>query len=66
MFGRIQEQISENSRRSRAFSPAQKFSKPLPRFSPGYEDMENMFYLFYKIVIFRLYKEKDNVQSTYT
>ena len=29
-----------------------------PRFSPGYEGTDNMFYFFYKIIIFRLNKEK--------
>ena len=55
-FERIREQISENPRRSRRFSPAQEFSKTLPRFLPGYEDTENRFHFFYKIIIFRLLK----------
>ena len=36
-----------------------------PRFSPGYGGTENMFYFFYKIIIFRLNKEKDDIQSAY-
>ena len=54
------EQISENPRRCRAFSPAREFSQTLPRFSTGYEGTENMFYFFYKI-IFSLNKEKDDI-----
>ena len=53
-FRRIREQISENPRRSREFSPAREFSQTLPRFSPGYEGTDNMFYFFYKIIIFYL------------
>ena len=64
-FGRIREQISENPRRSRGFSPAREFSQTLPRFSTGYGDTENMFSLFYKIIIFRLNKEKDDILSAY-
>ena len=33
-------------------------SVTLPRFSPGYEGTENMFYFFYKTIIFLLNKEK--------
>ena len=44
---------------------ANEFSQTLPRFSPGYEDMENMFYFFYKIIIFSLNKENDDIQSAY-
>ena len=62
-FGRIWEQISENSRLSQGFSPAREFSKNLPRFSPGYGGTENMFYFFYKIIIFSLDKEKDDIWS---
>ena len=47
------------------FLPAQEFSQALPRFSPGYEGTENMFYFFYKIIIFRINKEKDNIRSAY-
>ena len=47
--GRIQEQISENPRPGQRFSPAHKFS-------PGYEGTENMFYFFYKIIIFSFNK----------
>ena len=39
--------------------------KRLPRFSPGCEGTENMFYFFYKIIIFRLNKEKDDIRSAY-
>ena len=53
MSGRIQEQISENPRRSQEFSPARELSQALPSLSPGYDGMENMFYFFYKIIIFR-------------
>ena len=35
------------------------------RFSPGYEGTDNMFYFFYKIIIFRFNKEKDYKQSAY-
>ena len=63
MFGRIREQISENPRRCRGFSPARECSQTLPRFSPSYEAMENMFYFFYKIIIFRLNKEKDDTEK---
>ena len=52
-------------RRSRGFSPAREFLQTLPRFSAGYEGMENMFYFFYEIIIFRLNKEKYNIQSAY-
>ena len=31
----------------------QELSQTLPWFSPGYEGTENMFYFFYKIIIFR-------------
>ena len=39
--------------------PAGEFSQTLPRFSPGYEGTDNMFYFFYKIIIFRFNEEKD-------
>ena len=45
------------------FSPAREFSQTLPRFSPGYEGTDNMFYLFYKIVIFSVNKKKDDLRS---
>ena len=64
-FGRIREQFSEKPRRSRGFSPAREFLQTLPRFSLGYEGTENMFYFFYKILIFRLNKEKDDMRSAY-
>ena len=65
MFGRIQEQISENPRCSQGFSPAREFLQTLPRFSTGYGGTDNMFYFFYKIIIFRLNKEKDDIRSAY-
>ena len=34
-------------------------------FSPDYEGTENMFYFFYKIMIFRLDKDKDDIWSAY-
>ena len=55
--------VWENSRRSRGFPPAREFSQTLPRFSPGYEGTENMFYFFYKIIIFCFNKEKDFIRS---
>ena len=57
--------ISENPRRSRGFSPAREFSQTLPRFSTGYGGTDNMFYFFYKIVIFIVSKEKDGLLSAY-
>ena len=33
-------------------SPAREFSQTLPRFSTGYGGTVNMFYFFYKIIIF--------------
>ena len=53
--------VWENSRAAIRFSPAREFSQTLPRFSPGYEGTENVFYFFYKIIIFRLTKEKDDI-----
>ena len=50
---------------SEGFLPAREFSQTLPRFSPGYEVTENMFYFFYKIIIFRSSKEKDYIRSAY-
>ena len=48
--------------RSRVFT----CSRILKNFaSSGYEGKENMFYFFYKIVIFRLKKEKDDKRSAY-
>ena len=58
-------QITKNPRRSGGFSPAREFSQTLPRFSPGYEGTDNMFIFFYKIIIFRLTIEKDDIQSAY-
>ena len=46
-------------------SPVWEFSQSLPRFSPGYKGTDNMFYLFYKIIIFCLNKKKDDIQSVY-
>ena len=42
-----------------------EFSQTLPRFSPGYEGTENMFHIFYKIIIFRLNKKKDYIRRAY-
>ena len=58
-------QISENSRRSRGFSPAREFTQTLPRFSTAYGGTDNMFYFFYEIMIFSLNKEKDEIRSAY-
>ena len=62
---RIREQISENPRCCRGFSPAREFSQTLPRFSTGYGSMINMFNFFYKIIIFIVNKEKDDKRSAY-
>ena len=35
-------------------------SQTLLRFSTGYEGTDNMFYFFYKIIIFSVNKEKDD------
>ena len=64
-FGRIREQISKNPRRSRGFSPAREFSQTFRKFSTGYGGTENMFYFFYKIIIFSINKEKDDILSAY-
>ena len=64
-FGRIREQISESPRRSGGFSPAREFSQNLPRFSTEYGDTDNMFYFVYKIIIFSVNKEKDDIRSAY-
>ena len=37
-----------------------------PRFSPGYGGTDNMFYFFYKIIIFIVNKEKDDIRSAYS
>ena len=39
-----------------------EFSQTLPKFLPGYEGQENM---FYKIIIFRLKKEKDDILTAF-
>ena len=49
----------------KGFSPAREFSQILPRFSPGYEGTDNMFYFFYKIIIFCFNKEKDYIRNAY-
>ena len=54
---------SVKNRYSQGFSPAREFSQTLPRFSQGNGGMKNMFYFFYKIIIFRLKKEKDDIQN---
>ena len=63
---RIRDQISENPRRSRGFSPAREFSQTLPRFSTGYGDTDNMFYFFYTIIAFIVHKEKNDIRSAYS
>ena len=63
MFERIREQKSENQRHSWGFSLAREFSQTLPRCSPGLEGTENIFYFFYKIISFRLFKEKDEIRN---
>ena len=50
--------VWENSRAAR------EFWQTLPRFSPGFESTENMFYFFYKMINSRL-KEKDDIRSAY-
>ena len=40
------------------FPPSREFSQTLPRLSLGYEGKQNIIYIFYKIIIFRLNKEK--------
>ena len=61
-FTRIREQISENPRNSRGFSPALEFSQTLPRFSTGYRGTENMFY-FLIIKLFSIYERE--IRSAY-
>ena len=70
--GKAEANIWENSRADQwklepnwGFSPAREFSQALPRFSPGYEGTENMFYFFYKIIVFRLNNEKGGIRSAY-
>ena len=46
-------------------SPAWEFSQTLPRFSAGYGGTDKMFYFFYKIIIFVVKKEKDDIRSAY-
>ena len=41
------------------------FLQTLPRFTPGYEGTDNMFYFFSKIIIFKHNKEEDDVRSVY-
>ena len=65
-FGRIRVQGSENPRRNRGFSPARESSQTLLKFSPIYEGKENMFYFFYKIIVWiQFNKEKDDVRRAY-
>ena len=45
-------------------SPAREFSQTLLR-STGYGGTDNMCYFFYKIIIFIVNKEKDDIQSVY-
>ena len=64
-FDGILEQV-KTSIASRVFTDLLSNSpKRSPRFSPGYEGTENMFYFFYKIIIFRLNKGKDDIRSAY-
>ena len=42
-----------------------ELSQTLPRFSPGYDGRENMFYFFYKIITFWLYKKKDDILNVF-
>ena len=37
----------------------------LPRFSLGFEGTENIIYFFYKFIIFRVNKKKDDIRSKY-
>ena len=39
-----------------------EFSQTLPKFLPGYEGQENM---FYKIIIFRLKREKEDILTAF-
>ena len=65
-FGRIWEQISENPRWAGIFYLLENSHKLcMPKFSPGYEGTENMFWFFYQIIIFRLNKKKDDIQRGY-
>ena len=64
-LGELEGRSIKHILRSRGFSTARQFSQTLPSFSPGYEGTENMFYFFYKIIIFRLYKKKGNIRSAY-
>ena len=50
---------------SRGFSPAREFSQTLLRFSTDYGGTDSMFYFFYKIIIFFINKEKDDIRSVY-
>ena len=54
------EQISENPRRSQGFLPAREFSQTLrsPRFLPGYEGTENVFYFLRKKKLFKMSRNK--------
>ena len=58
MFRRIREQISENPRHNRGFSPSLEFSQTFLRFSPGYGCMENSFISFTKLLFSDLLKKK--------
>ena len=44
---------------------AREFSQTLPRFSTGYGGTDNMFYFFYKKIIFSYNKEKDDIRGAY-
>ena len=44
-------------------SLAREFSQTLPRFSISYGGTDNMFYFFYKIIIFNVKKDNDDIRS---
>ena len=53
--------VWENSRADQCKPETQT----LLRFSPGYEGTDNMFYFFYKIIVFGFSKEKDDIRNAY-
>ena len=60
--------VWENSRADQwkpETQPAREFSQTLPRFSTGYGGTDNMFYFFYKSIIFIVNKKKDDIRSAY-
>ena len=58
MFGKIREQISENPRRSRGFSPAREFSQALLRFSTDKKEQKTCFISLIKLIFSLLTKRK--------